>query len=109
MITEMNKSKTFIKHISCNYRFKLILEHVIQTKSLIMITVMSVKAPIKHHVYNGDYVPNSNTCVCKCDKDDEVDEYLKKMHKSKKYYWWFSNYMWWNCGYARDCVNKFWW
>ena len=86
MITEMNKSKTFIKHISCNYRFKLILEHVIQTKSLIMITVMSVKAPIKHHVYNGDYVPNSNTCVCKCDKDDEVDEYLKKMHKSKKYY-----------------------
>ena len=37
---------------------------------------MSVKK-IKHCLHKEDYVWNPSICACECDKDCDIDEYLK--------------------------------
>ena len=46
-------------------------------------TIISVSVKcrklVKLGAYKEDYALNPSTCVCRCDKNSEIDEYLKDM------------------------------
>ena len=48
--------------------------------------LMESKKPIKHDA-KKDYARNPSICACECDKNCDINEYLKKLHLGKQYKW----------------------
>ena len=99
-----NNSKN-IFHVTVDVN--LMLENAIQRKKEILINVNANLKTNKTCMQKN--MPWILPCVLVSVIKTEIDRYLKHCTCKKKYYWWFSIYMWWNHRHARDCVNWFYW
>lgn len=73
MITDVNKSKTLVKHVSCNFRCKIDGRKCNSSKNGIILSNFKwqdeCKKPITHCVYRKYYAWNLIVRACECCKN----------------------------------------
>ena len=82
MITRISEWKTLIKQASCNCKCKFDGRKC-NTKQKWNNNKYQYqfKRSTKHSVCKEDYAWNPRICACECDKDCEIEEYLKYCQK----------------------------